>query len=53
MWVLVINSLTSILALINFIVGVGGAFRWMWLVTSLCSGLTAVREYRKSSKKEK
>lgn len=52
MWVVVVNALASILALVNFCIGTGGDLHWIWLSTCICFALIALREYRKLSKKE-
>ena len=52
MWVVVVNALACVLALVNFLVGAGGDFYWMWLISCICFALITVREYRKITKKE-
>ena len=52
MWVVVVNALASVLALINFLIGAGGNLHWMWLISCICFALIAVREYRKLGEKE-
>ena len=52
MWVVWVNALASVLALVNYLIGTGGDLRWIWVMTCICFAFTAVREYRKLSKKE-
>lgn len=52
MWVVVVNALASVLALINFCIGTAGDLRWLWLISCICFALITVREYRKLSNKE-
>lgn len=52
MWVVVVNAMASILALVNYLVGSGGHLRWMYLIGCVCFALISVREFRKITKKE-
>ena len=52
MWVVVVNALACVLALVNFLIGAGGDLHWMWLISCICFAFIMVREYRKLSKKE-
>ena len=52
MWVVVVNALACVLALVNFLIGAGGDLRWMWIISSIGFAIVTVREYRKLSKKE-
>jgi len=51
-WVVAVNAMASVLALVNFFISTVGDLHWLWLMTSICFALIAVREYRKLSKKE-
>ena len=52
MWVVVVNAMASLLALVNYLIGNGGHLRWLYLISCVCFALNTVREFRKITKKE-